>query len=85
MLIIKWTILNENTTFCNQTTRVLFIIYTALHVSAYMQAIIKCYLTILQWSSYWILFRGSTESRYYITVAVYYIANMQYEYTVVKV
>jgi hypothetical protein len=26
---------------------VLFIIYTALHVSAYMQAIFRCYLTIL--------------------------------------
>jgi hypothetical protein len=40
-------ILNESTTFRNQTMRVLFIIYTALHVSAYRQAIIRCYLTIL--------------------------------------
>jgi hypothetical protein len=39
-------------TFRNQTMRVLFIIYTALHVSIYMQAIFRCYLTILQWSSY---------------------------------
>jgi hypothetical protein len=46
------TIFNESTTFRNQTMRVLFIIYTALQVSAYMQAIFRCYLTILQWSSY---------------------------------
>jgi hypothetical protein len=28
------------------------------------------------------LLRGSTESRYYVIVVVYYIANMQYEYTI---
>jgi hypothetical protein len=67
--------------FATKLLSVLFIIYTALHVSAYMQAIFRCYLTILQWSSYRILLRGSTESRYYIIVVVYYIANMQYEYT----
>jgi hypothetical protein len=39
------TILNESTTFRNQTMCVLFIIYTALHVSVYKQAIIRCYLT----------------------------------------
>jgi hypothetical protein len=37
------TIFNESTTFRNQTMSVLYIIYTALHVSAYMQAIFKCY------------------------------------------
>jgi hypothetical protein len=39
------TILNESTTFRNQIMCVLFIIYTALHVSAYKQAIIRYYLT----------------------------------------
>jgi hypothetical protein len=43
-VVIK-TILNESTTFSNQIMCVLFIIYTALHVSAYKQAIIRCYLT----------------------------------------
>jgi hypothetical protein len=47
------TIFNENTSVRNQTMRVLFITtYTALHVSAFMQAIFKCYQTILQKSSY---------------------------------
>jgi hypothetical protein len=34
---IKLRILNESTTFRNQIMRVLFIIYTALHVSAHKQ------------------------------------------------
>jgi hypothetical protein len=37
--------LNDSTTFRNQIMCVLFIIYTALHVSAYKQAILRCYLT----------------------------------------
>jgi hypothetical protein len=41
----QWTILNESTTFRNQIMCVLFVIYTALHVSAYKQAIFRCYLT----------------------------------------
>jgi hypothetical protein len=44
--IIFITIFNENTSVRNQTICVLFItIYTALHVSAYMQAIFRCYPT----------------------------------------
>jgi hypothetical protein len=47
------TIFNENISVRNQTMRVLFITtYTALHVSAHMQAIFKCYPTIFQKPSY---------------------------------
>jgi hypothetical protein len=46
------TIFNKNTSVRNQTIRVLFITtYTALHVSAYMQAIFRSYPTILQKSN----------------------------------
>jgi hypothetical protein len=54
--------------------------YTALHVSAYKQAIFRCYLTILQKGQVTEFFlRGSTESRYSITAVVCYIAKIQYE------
>jgi hypothetical protein len=39
------TILNESPTFRNQIMCVLFIISTPLHVSAYKQAIFRCFLT----------------------------------------
>jgi hypothetical protein len=58
--------------------------YTALHVSAYKQAIFRCYLTILQKGQVTeFLLRGSTESQYYYSSCIY--SQMQYEYTVYKV
>jgi hypothetical protein len=57
----------QSTTFRNQTLECspFYYYYTALHVSAYRQAIIKCYLKILyngQVTEYFLC--GSTESRY---------------------
>jgi hypothetical protein len=73
------TIFNESTTFRNQTMRVLFIIYAALHVSAYKQAIFKCYLTILQRSSYWIF----TPWIHWVTL-LYYCSRVFYIYIFVS-
>jgi hypothetical protein len=39
------TVLNESTTFCNKLCVFSLLFYIALHVSAYKQAIFKCFLT----------------------------------------